>query len=292
MFGLFNRNKQTEEEVIQIVLGADRGDPDALVALNSLYKAAKMTDSKKHALRRKGYAPLADAGDVDAQIKMGLIAVVDEESEVAESWFLKAADQGSTEAMLQLSLGYAVYNACSFGEDLEKSFQWLLKAAELGSVDAQCQVATEYFTGENVTQDYESAFQWYQKAAAQNFPEAHLYLAEIYATDEEWNTHFDPKEGRSALIQVMESRDPLLCAKAAPLLAEYYAKGALEKEENTFSEKSAQATLYWLCQSFWFGNRSALPLLRKLCEMTGLEVSEEESKEWRYHYRSPEDDDN
>lgn len=290
MFGIFKRNKVTEDEMIQIILDADKGDSQALVALNGLYRDNGMTDSRKHSLRRQGYTPLAEGGDVDAQVKMGLIAVIDDEPEVAEDWFLRAAQQNSTEAMIQLSLGYATYNQCSFGEDLEKSFQWVLKAAELGDPDGQCQVAMEYLSGETVEQNQALALQWYLKAAQQDYPEAIFALGELYGNRSENNPHYDREASRAMYIRAMETRDKQTCLKAAPRLALYFGGEFLCDEVDTLSPDAAEKTMYWLCQAFWFGDRSALPMLRKLSDELDMVVTEEQSKEWRYHFRSPEDD--
>ncbi len=89
----------------------------------------------------------------------------------------------------------------------------------------------------------------------------------------------------------MESRDKQACFKAAPRLALYFGGEFLRDQTDTLSPEAAEKTMYWLCQAFWFGDRSALPMLRKLSDELDMAVSEEQSKEWRYHFRSPEDDD-
>lgn len=291
MFGFFKKNKQDDSELIQIILSADKEDPQALEALNGLYKSGAMSDSRKHSLRKQGYEPLASTGDLEGQMWMGLLAVADDDGETAEHWFLQAAQQGSAQAMLQLSLGYAQFNACSFGENPKTSFQWALKAAELGNADAQCQVAMEYSSGETVPLDHEAAYQWYLKAAAQNYPEAFLALAELHSTDEPWNSHYDSASCRDFLLKAMETREPQVCAKAAPLLALFYAKDVISGESTTIDPADAQSAIYWLCQSFWFGNHSATIHLKTLMDLTGLTVSPEQSQSWKCDYRNMEDDD-
>ncbi len=290
MFGIFKRNKPSQDEMIQIILDADQNIPQALLDLTGLYRDFGMTDSKKHSLRKLGYAPLAEAGDVNAQLWLGKLAVLDDDGETAEGWFLRGAAQNNTEAMLQLSLGYATYNQCSFGEDLEKSFQWVLKAAELGNPDGQCQVAMEYLSGETVEQSPELALQWYQKAAQQNYPEALFALGEFYGDSAPENTHYDADTSRQYYLKAMETRDKIVCVKSDPRLALYFGGEFLREQTDSLSPELAEKTMYWLCQAFWFGDRSALPMLRRLSDELNFTVSEDQSKEWRYHFRSPEDD--
>lgn len=50
-------------------------------------------------------------------------------------------------------------------EDFQKAMEWYLKAVENGSTDAMVFVAYLYEEGNGVEQDYKIAMEWYLKAA-------------------------------------------------------------------------------------------------------------------------------
>jgi hypothetical protein len=65
-------------------------------------------------------------------------------------------------------------------ENKEKAFIWYLKAAEQGDSEAQLNVGEMYDQGNGVVVDKAKAFEWCQKAAQQGVPEAMKSLCGFY----------------------------------------------------------------------------------------------------------------
>lgn len=112
---------------------------------------------------------LAEQGDAEAQVKLGLIyrrgRDVSQDYGQAQSWFRKAADQGSAEGQNNLGLMY------DHGRGVEKDFvlarKWYVMAAEQGHANAQYNLALLYANGQGVPQDDIEAYAWANISAAQ-----------------------------------------------------------------------------------------------------------------------------
>jgi len=63
--------------------------------------------------------------------------------------------------------------------DLEKANYWFVKAAEQGDTDAQYELGLMYEKGRGVPKDYAKAAEWFSKAAAQGNTEAMDSLAKV-----------------------------------------------------------------------------------------------------------------
>jgi len=79
----------------------------------------------------KLYEMLADFGDANAQLNLGVHHIERFNNEEAMKWTLKAAESGLIGA--QNNLGYMFHNGrAPGGVDFQKAFKWYLKAAEQG----------------------------------------------------------------------------------------------------------------------------------------------------------------
>ncbi len=95
----------------------------------------------------------------------------------AAAAYEKAANQGSTMAMLALS---DLYNTGrGVPQDNAKAASWLRKAADAGNSPAMNNLAAMYGLGEGVTKDALEARWWYEKAAAAGFAESMYQLGLI-----------------------------------------------------------------------------------------------------------------
>ncbi len=95
----------------------------------------------------------------------------------AAAAYEKAANQGSTMAMLALS---DLYNTGrGVPQDNAKAVSWLRKAADAGNSPAMNNLAAMYGLGEGVTKDALEARWWYEKAAAAGFAESMYQLGLI-----------------------------------------------------------------------------------------------------------------
>lgn len=124
----------------------------------------------------------AIAGYESAQIWLGNAycdgEFVEQNYELAATWYRAAAESGNAEAQFCLAMVYASGLAVP-GDSLEAS-EWLKKAAESGLADAQGYLAHYYFIGKLVEQSYEKATEWWTKAAEQGDPRAQHSLAQCY----------------------------------------------------------------------------------------------------------------
>src|SRR4051812_16614260 len=102
------------------------------------------------------WRPLAEAGNADAQFNMGqaykLGKGVTADPRQAQSWYLKAAQQGHEQA--QVNIGLLLYNSGRRQEALP----WIRKAVELGNPYARYVLGTELFNGDLIAKDWPRAY--------------------------------------------------------------------------------------------------------------------------------------
>jgi hypothetical protein len=109
-------------------------------------EGANAYNARNYAQALREVAPLARAGNADAQHLLGL--------------------------MYYMGRGVA--------RDYKQAFQWHLKAAQQGKADAQYVVGAMYYTGNAVPQDQKHAVTWFRKAAEQGHGEAQHALGLMY----------------------------------------------------------------------------------------------------------------
>lgn len=115
--------------------------------------------------------PLADRGDVNAQLFLGKLyehyqgrTVYDSNtsapSNITESikWFRKAAEQGNAEAQAQL--GQFHYHGLGVPREFTEAAKWFRNAADQGNSLAESYLGGMYARGEGVKQDYAEAYFW------------------------------------------------------------------------------------------------------------------------------------
>jgi uncharacterized protein len=109
--------------------------------------------------------PLAEQGNVEAQLRLGLMyhkgLGVMRDNAKAMKWLRLAADQDNAQAQFVLS------NIYFWREDYAEEFKLLLRSAEHGYVYAQDYLAFMYAYGLGVPVDNVKAYFWYDRAAAQ-----------------------------------------------------------------------------------------------------------------------------
>ena len=88
----------------------------------------------------------------------------------AVQWYKKAAEQGDTQAQLNLALMYKYGTGVS--EDYSQAVFWYKKAAEQGNTKAQVNLATMYNAGAGVPENYILAYKWSNLAAARGSEQA------------------------------------------------------------------------------------------------------------------------
>ncbi|MYM92970.1 tetratricopeptide repeat protein [Duganella vulcania] len=109
-------------------------------------EGATAYNNKNYAAALKEIAPLAKAGNADAQHLLGLM----------------------------------YYMGRGVTQDYKQALEWHRKAALQGKADAQYVVGAMYYTGNAVIQDHKQAVSWFRKAAEQGHPDAQQALGLMY----------------------------------------------------------------------------------------------------------------
>ncbi|MDR1907362.1 MAG: sel1 repeat family protein [Holosporales bacterium] len=95
----------------------------------------------------------------------------------AEELFLRAANQGSTDAQYSLA---KMFLSGDIIQDDRKAVEWLTKSAESENRGAQYTLARMYMDGQGVPKDAEKALHWLQKAANSGYAKAQNALGYMY----------------------------------------------------------------------------------------------------------------
>ena len=143
--------------VILLVIGA--GCADHLQEGIAAYKA------KNYAVALKELQPLADKGEAEAQLYMGVMYDNGEGVQVdyrqAVLWYRKAADQGNANAQYNLGMMYA--NGLYVPQDWVQALEWFNLAALIGGDDAFVTAAKQAeakMTPEQVNQAWALSNKW------------------------------------------------------------------------------------------------------------------------------------
>jgi hypothetical protein len=97
----------------------------------------------------------------------------------AVTWYRKAAEQGHTDA--QLNLGGCFNNGQGVAKDPVEAVRWFRAAANKGLAQAQFQYGKCLERGQGVSQDMAQAVRFFRLAAKQGLSEAELALGICYA---------------------------------------------------------------------------------------------------------------
>ena len=130
---------------------------------------------------------LAESGNAAAQFDMGLyystqttffLIGVKDDAESAK-WFSKAAEQGFTNA--QVELGRYYYSGRGVIADKNQAVNWFRKAAEQGSIQGALFLGLCYKYGDGVPLNADEAVKWLTQAANQNDATAQAELGCCYS---------------------------------------------------------------------------------------------------------------
>ena len=125
----------------------------------------------------------ADQGNSQAQLNLGVMEQkglgTEQNNEQAVSWFRKSAEQDNSDA--QLNLGAMYQNGAGVEKSNEQAVSWYRKSAEQDNRDAQVSLGVMYQNGEGVEQSDEKALFWYQKSTVINSKSnVHLFDTRAY----------------------------------------------------------------------------------------------------------------
>jgi uncharacterized protein len=118
----------------------------------------------------------ADAGDVDAQFRLGLKYANHEgtpDYAQAGQWYLKAADQNH--ALAQFNLGMMYAHGQGVKRDDARSVMWFRKAAQQGDAGAQYNLGMSHYRAsvwglpQDAPESRIEAYKWFHLAAEQGY---------------------------------------------------------------------------------------------------------------------------
>jgi len=96
---------------------------------------------------------------------------------MATEWWQKAADQGHTEAQVQVATQYFLGRGAP--KDWKLAAKWYEAAAQNGDPGAQYIMGSFYEHGDGVPQDLKKALAWYVAAAKQGDPGAAVQAKDV-----------------------------------------------------------------------------------------------------------------
>lgn len=125
----------------------------------------------------------------DADVDAGQMAFDKGDYAEALGNFKPLAEGGNEDAQVYLGLMYYVGKGVK--QDFKQAYAWYLKAAEQDHIEAQYRIGNMHLIGEGTEQDYYLAEKWYGKAAAQGHIVAEHNLRNIRKTVPKLESHTD-----------------------------------------------------------------------------------------------------
>jgi TPR repeat protein len=117
-------------------------------------------DKGDYSTALKVWKPLAESGDLDAQVLLGEMYLVgtgvNQDYKAAFKWFKLAAEQGYTPSQTRLGI-MLYYGRDGIPRDYKAAFKWFKLASEWWDSTAQFHLGLIYDEGHGVTQDYKTA---------------------------------------------------------------------------------------------------------------------------------------
>jgi TPR repeat protein len=171
----------TQAEIAETRRKAMAGDAGAEYTVGAWYQSGINGFPANLTLAAKWYLKAAEQGDTQAQSQIGEMYEfgegVRQDHEKAVSWIRKATIQYSASSMM-IAGRYA--EGINAPQNLRKAIDWYRMSAEAGHVVAQTLLGNLYATpagGEN----YAEAASWYRKATDAGWPDAMTDLANLYS---------------------------------------------------------------------------------------------------------------
>jgi TPR repeat protein len=131
----------------------------------------------------KEWVPLAEQGDADAQVNLGLMYNlgngVPQDYGEALKWYSLSALQGNADA--QTYVGFMFYLGEGVPQDLAEAGKWLRLAADQGNARAQSRLGQMYEFGDGVLQNNVTAHMWYNIASANGNEESAKWRDDLAA---------------------------------------------------------------------------------------------------------------
>jgi uncharacterized protein len=149
----------------------------------------------------------------------------------ALQWYQKAAESGSTMALVRLGDFYALR---SEGVNISRALEWYRKAADANISTAMIRLGRMFSEGQGVPQDYALAATWFSRAAAAGSGPGMVELSALYSRAGGPNHLNMAREFLEKAVRTGDTRAPIALAKL------YLARGEQALAEATL-RKTAEA---------------------------------------------------
>ena len=202
----------------EILYNLEMGDdtPYESFLLGQLYAYGKGMDEPDFEKALGYYQKASDAGNAEAQYKIGLIyEEIYEQENQAFSWYLVSAQNGFAPAQYVVAKHYfdfekkeTTWESLKKDDNDLKIYQmWMRKSADNGFAPAQYEVGTWYEFGGGFAsfaeENPQTAFNWYLKSAENGYTEAQYRIAECY----DFNELGIPEDKEKALYWYMQAAE-------------------------------------------------------------------------------------
>jgi len=158
------------------VKAAEKGDADAMLDLVDFYSYKRPSNISARMWNDKAKRKIKEVveRELNAAVKGDITAInqiafryqygkgVEKDANQALQWYLKAAENGNSNAMR--NIGY-MYHRGYLTEDFAKAMEWYLKAADKGNPYAMRDIGFMYYEGKGVDFDLDKGKEWFRKAS-------------------------------------------------------------------------------------------------------------------------------
>lgn len=183
-----NNGEEEKESLYWYELAADQGFPKAYLAvsLNAYIESEERANEFVELAKQAGLFDIVpEELGADGCAFIGAYYADKKDYSTSFEWNLKAAELGSTPAMLDIGLMY--YNGAGVEKDIGIALDWLLKAANQGNVYAMNYYGFIFFDNncenEIVNKKYTASLDEYQKDAEAGDPIAMHNLGQMYENE-------------------------------------------------------------------------------------------------------------
>ena len=163
--GNVNTKNNTASSITQPVNNTNPANSQYI--LDKVAEGKRLRDNKDYTEAYKCFQVAAEAGNAEAQYRLGLCygngEGITQDYVEGIKWYKKAAEQGYASA--QNNLGNCYFNGRGVTKDYAEALKWYRMAAEQGNASAYLNLGACYFLGRGVKQNYTKAFECWQKAA-------------------------------------------------------------------------------------------------------------------------------
>ncbi|NNE39600.1 MAG: sel1 repeat family protein [Marinicaulis sp.] len=160
---------------------AAAGEPDAQHLIGYIYERG--LGVQRDVMRAIDlYARAAAGGHADSQFALGELAFTGafakQDDAKAFAWYKRAAENGHTRGQTRLGFMYA--NGLGVDPDPAKAKELFETAGAAGDPEAQYNLGAIYLSGAGVAVDYKKSAAWFEQAAIQGHPGSQYNLALLY----------------------------------------------------------------------------------------------------------------